>query len=64
MAAHEQADHNLVEHFILTDDYLANLRKDAVADGTKALDAFLQRSGVHIDFSGCGHTLFPLVFQL
>ena len=35
------ADQDLVEHFVLPDDHLADLRENAVAHGMKAFDALL-----------------------
>ena len=42
MAADEQRDQNLIEHFFLADDHLADLTQDAVAHRLKAIDAFFQ----------------------
>ncbi len=61
MAADEQRDENLVEHFFLPDDHLADLGEDAVAHRLKAFDALLQFRGIQIDFSGSGHRLFPFL---
>ena len=55
VAADEQRDEDLVEHFFLPDDHLADLREDAVAHRMEAIDALLQLRGVEIDFSGSGH---------
>ena len=55
VAADEERDQDLVEHFVLPDDDLAHLREDAVAHRVKALDALLEFSGVQVDFSRSGH---------
>ncbi len=66
MAADEQRDENLVEHFLLADDHLADLSEDAVAHGVKPVDALLQFCGIQIRVQQGSHRLFPFlgVFEL
>ena len=61
MAADEERDENLIEHFLLADDHLADLAENAVAHRMKAVDAFLQFHGVQIHFSRSSHRLFPFL---
>ena len=61
VAADKQRDQNLIEHFFLADDHLADLRQDAVAHRVKAFDALLQFCGVQIHFSSGGHRLFSFL---
>ena len=55
MAADEQRDHHLLDHFILADDHAANLRDNVVAHLLKAVDAALQFRGVEGGNGGSGH---------
>ena len=48
MAADEEGDEHLVEHFLLADDDLAYLLQDLLAHRVKALDALLQQGRVLI----------------
>ena len=49
MAADEQRDQNLIQHFLLSDDHLADLGEDVVAHRLKAFDALFQFCGIRIE---------------
>jgi hypothetical protein len=59
VSTHEQRNQYLVEHLVLADDDLSNLRKNAVADSMEAVNAFLQLCGIRVEFSERGHRQFP-----
>jgi hypothetical protein len=46
MPSDEQGNENLVQHFVLADDDLANLLEDAVTQEVKAFHALLQISRI------------------
>ena len=60
MAADEQRDQNLVEHFLLSDDDLADLGENVVAHRLKAFDALLQFRGIRIELCDGGHVFISL----
>ena len=61
MAADEERNENLVEHFFLADDHLADLAENVVAHGLKAFNAFFQFRGIRVELCDGGHFLFPFV---
>ena len=48
VAAHEQADHDLLQHLLLAHDHAAHLRHDVGLHLAEALDARLQYFGFHL----------------
>src|SRR5467141_2076726 len=60
MAADKQRDENLVEHFLLSDDDLADLGENVVPHRLKAYDALLQFRGVRIELYDGGHLFISL----
>jgi len=53
MAAHEQADHDLLQHLLLAHDHAANLRHDVGLHLAEALDALSQSFGINLRSRGC-----------
>src|SRR6266699_5902117 len=60
MAADKQRDENLVEHFLLSDDDLADLGEDVVPHRLKAFNALLQFRGIRIELYDGGHLFISL----
>src|SRR6266853_1600657 len=60
MAAYEKRDENLVEHFLLPDDNLADLREDVVPHRLKAFNALFQFRGIGIELNDGGHWVISL----
>ncbi len=60
MAAYKQRDENLVEHFLLSDDDLADLREDVVPHRLKAFNALFQFRGIGIELYDGGHWVISL----
>src|SRR5467141_1296874 len=60
MAADKQRDENLVEHFLLSDDDLADLSENVVPHRLKAYDALLQFRGIRIELYDGGHLFISL----
>ena len=60
MAADKQRDQNLVEHFLLSDDHLADLGENVVPHRLKAFDALLQFHGIRIELCNGGHVFISL----
>jgi hypothetical protein len=61
MATDEQRREDLVEHFVLSDDHLADLAQNVVAHGLEAFNALFQFRRVGIELCDGGHELFPFV---
>ena len=53
MAAHEQANHDLLQHLLLAHDHAANLRHDVGLHLVEALDALFQSLGINLRSRGC-----------
>ena len=64
MAAHEERDEDLVEHFLLADDHFAHLLQNSLAHRMKALDALLQQRRILIQPGKRGHRIpFLICYQ-
>ena len=57
MATHEECDQNLIENFVLTDDYLTHLSDDAFSHYMESFDALLEL-GIQAWLTGTDRSLF------
>ena len=61
MAADEQGGEDLIQHFFLTDDDLANLSENSVPHRLKTFDAPFQFHRIQIHRSERGHCSFSFL---
>ena len=64
MAAHEKRDHDLLQHFLLTDDHAPHLLDDRALDLAESRDSLLQLLGFGLRWGQWRHVIFrshPLI---